>query len=585
MKFLLYTVIFITFLLVYNESNVKAIEANIEKMHPDIHILVIFSSDDGNIDENQRVLDMALGHFSGNISFVNSENFEETDLNEVTHLVYYGETEENLSNDIPDAVSSFDGPTMAIGHNVEQLGDSFTFVETGESTEQTIDELAYMDDEDKTREIEPEYIIETKLDKDVEVLVQGSGNQGVFPLIVHHDDRYYVATDTLLSPFSVYFSQVLNTMFDAETNKETPAYIRLEDVHPLVDPESLMAIAEELKERDIPYMIAVIPVYTDPETGKEYRFEDMPEVLKVLKYMQENGGSVVLHGYTHQFRQSETGEGFEFWDVENEMPIYHGPDEEVVNLSEDDFERREAYETYMEENRHFERAYIEDRLTKGVQELANYGIFPLSFEAPHYTMSQNGYAVTSEFFSTYVGQAQLSDEEWEIMNTTPYASKPDFLNGMLLLPETIGFVQPELDDPVANMMESAELYQVTDGGVIGSFYHPYLGEEGFIELMDEMEKIANIEWIDLKEMDNTVKVDNVTIVSRNGEIDVNMDHLGLMTTSFDYTAYHIKEFLRNVAWVIAWIGALTVIVLICFTAFQKTKEKQTDSAERRVSNG
>lgn len=526
MKFLLYTVFFISFLLIHNESNAKAIEADIEKIHPDIHILVIFSSNDGNIDENQRILDMALGHFSGNITFVNSENMEESDLSGITHLVYYGETEEDLPNDIPNLVSSFDGPTMAIGHNVKQLGDHFSFVETGESTEQTINEIAYMDDEEKTREIEPEYIIDAKLDDDAEVLAQGSGNQGEFPLIAHRDDKYYVATDTLLPPYSVYFSQALNTMFHTDPSNETPAYLRLEDVHPLVDPESLMAIAEELKERDIPYMIAVIPIYTDPETGKEYRFEDMPEVLKVLKYMQENGGSVVLHGYTHQFRQSETGEGFEFWDVENEMPIYHGPDEEVVNLSEDDFESREAYETYMEENRHFERAYIEDRLTKGVQELANYDIFPLAFEAPHYTMSQNGYAVTSEFFSTYVGQAQLSDEEWEIMNTTPYASKPDFLNGMFLLPETIGFVQPELDDPVGNMMASAELYQVPDGGMIGGFYHPYLGEEGFIELVDEMENIPNLEWIDLKEIDNTVEVENVTIVSSNGEIDANVDHLG-----------------------------------------------------------
>ena len=30
-------------------------------------------------------------------------------------------------------------------------------------------------------------------------------------------------------------------------------------------------------------MLAVIPVYTNPETGKQYHFGDSPKLLKVLK--------------------------------------------------------------------------------------------------------------------------------------------------------------------------------------------------------------------------------------------------------------------------------------------------------------
>src|SRR5690625_1875509 len=147
-------------------------------------------------------------------------------------------------------------------------------------------------------------------------------------------------------------------------------------------------------------MIAVIPVYTNPITKKRYHFSDSPKLLKTLKFMQENGGSVVLHGYTHQFRGSETGEGFEFWDVEHQMPIYHGPADEVVQRTAEDFEHQADYEAYMDENKKFEREYIESRLTRGVQELANYKIYPLAFEAPHYTMSQHGYDVVSDMFST-----------------------------------------------------------------------------------------------------------------------------------------------------------------------------------------
>ncbi|QQK81435.1 DUF2334 domain-containing protein [Salicibibacter cibi] len=216
-----------------------------------------------------------------------------------------------------------------------------------------------------------------------------------------------------------------------------------------------------------------------------------------------------------------------------------------------------------------------------MQELANYGLYPLAFEPPHYTMSQHGLEVTSEFFSTYVGQVQLSDETWEIMNTTPYASQPSFLNGMFLLPETIGYVQPENDDPVGDMVDKAELHQITSGGMIGGFYHPYLGVEGLIEVIDAIEEIPNIEWMDLKELDNTVDVEHVSITSGDGEIDANIDQMSLMTTSIAYPAYHVKNFAENVTKIMIWAGVLSVVLLMSFTVFQIAKGNRSD---RGISN-
>lgn len=555
-------------------GTVQAVEEDVEKIDPDINILVVFSSENGSTDEHQRLLDLSLGHFSENIDYRSVEDVEQSDLEGQTHLLYYGQTEEELSPVISNLFSTFDGPTMAIGHNVEQLGDTYSFLEVG--GEATITELEYIGDEEKTREIQPNSVFATTLSEGADTHVEGSGEQGEFPLIMSEGDHYYMASDSIVPPYSVYFSQALNTFFDIEPIDQTPAYIRLEDIHPLSDPKRLMAIAEELESRDIPYMMAVIPVYTDPETGREYHFEDSPDVLEALRYMQDNGGSVVLHGYTHQFRESETGEGFEFWDVENQMPIYHEPEEEVVQRTEGDFENQEGYESYIAENLEFEREYIEERLTRGVQELSNYGIYPLAFEAPHYTMSQHGYEVTSDFFSTYVGQVQLSDERWEIMNSTPYASQPEVLNGMRLLPETIGFVDPDEDNPIENMMDSAEHYQVTEGGMIGAFYHPYLGEDDFVTLLDEMEAVENVEWVDLKEMDNTVAVDNVSISSGNGEVQADVNQLGLMTTSLDFPFYHIGQTVITITWAIALIGIAGVLMFVVFTFSQGVKGRRSE---------
>ena len=573
-KFVTILIFFKVILLAIGGRTVKAMEEDIVKINPDTNVLVVYSTEHWEVDENIRLLDLSIGHFSNNTEYINVHNLEQSDLEDKTHLFYYGHIKEELPPTFSEAISSFDGPIMAISYNTEQLGEKYSFMGVGE--EKTITKIDYLRDQEKSKEISPNTVFETVLDEDTEVLVQGDGEEGTFPLIMRNGENYYLAADSFDRPYSGYFSQTLNIFFDVGPTDITPAYIRLEDVHPLSDPKRLQAVAEELAKRDIPYMIAVIPVYTDPDSGRRYHFENQREVLKVLKYMQDNGGSVVLHGYTHQFRDSETGEGFEFWDVENQMPIYHGPEDKVIQRSEDDFESKEKYEAYMSTNKEYERRYIEERLTRGVQELANYGLFPLAFEAPHYTLSQHGYEVASNFFSTYVGQVQLSDENWEIMDTTPYASRPTILNGMLLLPETIGYVQPEADDPVNDMMESADFYQVTDGGMIGGFYHPYLGLEGLQEVLDEMEKIENIEWIDLKEMNNTVVVDNVRIQSGNGEIIAEVNNVGLVSISYDFLHYHIIETIIVITWIIAVIGIVAVLMFLSFTFYLGVRRRRLE---------
>ena len=552
-------------LLVIGGKTVHAIEEDIVKINPDVNVLVVYSTENWEVDENIRLLDLSIGHFSNNIEYKNVHLLEQEDLEDKTHLFYYGHIKEKLDSNLSEAISSFKGPTMAISYNTEQLGEKYSFLNVG--AEKTITKIDYLGDQEKARTINPSIVFETILDEDAEVLVQGDGSEGQFPLVMRKGKNYYLAADSFDRPYSVYFSQALNTFFDIEPMDRMPAYIRLEDVHPLSDPKRLMAAAEELARRDIPYMIAVIPVYTDPESGRRYHFEDQREVLKVLKYMQNNGGSIVLHGYTHQFRDSETGEGFEFWDVEHQMPIYHGSEDEVSQLSEKDFESPEEYVAHVETNKKYERQYIEERITRGVQELANYGLYPLAFEAPHYTMSQNGYQVISDFFSTYVGQIQLSDENWEIMDTTPYATQPTILNGMLLLPETIGYVQPDAEEPVKDMMESADFYQVTEGAMIGAFYHPYLGVEGLREVLDEMEQIKDLEWLDLKKMNNSVVVDHVNIQSKNGAIEAQVNNFALMRSSMDFLYYHVIETVIIITRAIAVIGITAVLMFLSFTLY------------------
>lgn len=558
------TITIVGILLISLFSTSTSLKAHRELVKETSNVLVVFSSQNDEIDEHQRILDMLLGGFTDNIVFKASSQVVKNDLEEVTHLFYYGQQREVLPKNFLEIVQDYTGVMVVIGHNVEQIDNRFSFLDL--LTEKAvIDQIILANNPNKQLSFIPQVIFNIALveNQNSKVLLLGENEKNQYPVFVQHGNNYYLASQYIKPPFSIVFGEVLYEVFQQEGQMQNPAYIRLEDIHPLVDPEKMMDIAKVLKEKNIPYMITVIPVYTNPETGKQYHFSDSPKLLKVLKYMQRNGGSIVLHGYTHQFRLSETGEGFEFWDVEYNMPIYHDQDDEVVVKKREDFRSEEEYANYISKQKSFERNYIETRITRGIQELANYGLYPLAFEAPHYTMSQHGYKVISEFFSTYVGQLQISDDDWHIMTTVPYMTKPTFLHGMILIPETIGYVDPDNPQSIEKMLNLAQDYQFVRDGMVGGFYHPYLGMELFIELIEEIEKISNISWIDLREINNRVNAENVEIITQDGQLIVNINRVGLFLTSRDYLAYHIKAVIKGVIWGIAAIGSLAVIIFIC----------------------
>lgn len=546
------------------------------------NLLVVYSSENGEVDEHQRLLDMLLGHFSDKITFKASTEVKEKDVAQADYLFYYGQQREALPGTLVELITKYDGVLVALGHNAEQLGDRFSFIEWTVDPA-IIDRITVKDDQDKQLTFIPQYLLKINVidEQQTETLFIGKKDGEEHPLFVRNRTNFYFASTLLKPPFTIAFAEMLHEvftekpLFGSETNL---GYIRLEDIHPLVDPDHLMKIAHILAEKKIPYMIAVIPVYTNPVTQKQSHFSDSPKLLKALKFMQDNGGSIVLHGYTHQFRLSETGEGFEFWDVEHNMPIYHDQNDEVIVKTRDDFTSDYSYEQYIRSQKEIERAYIVERITKGVQELANYGLYPLAFEAPHYTMSQNGYKVLSDYFSTYVGQLQLSDEDWEIMSTAPYVTMPTFLHGMKLLPETLGFIQPESPKAIETMIDNARNYQFVRDGMVAGFYHPYLGVDLFIELLKELEKIPNVTWIDLKEMNNRVQTDYVDIKSENGEIIVDINRTGLFMSSFDYVSYHLHRIVFVILWMIAAIGSLAVITFFihAWRNYSKHQPKRGD---------
>lgn len=529
----------------------------------DTKVLVVYSTDGGHVSESQKLLDMLVGHFSKTIDFKNANDVKEMDLKGVSTLIYYGEVAELLPDETGVLFDSFRGTILAIGHNSEQLGNKFTFFK--QERQIAIKDLFFTATNKRTT-FEAARLVSTIVPSmETEVLITGTSNGTSYPIMIRNKENYYFATDKIDSIFSIYLGEALHEVFKADHPAGHAAYIRLEDVHPLTDASILREIAVILKKKNIPYIVSVIPVYRDPDTGVESRFSDYPQVLSALKYAQKNGGSIIMHGYTHQYKDDETGEGFEFWDVDANMPITVPADQTPEKKTRADFKSDEEYLNFLAKQKAFETDYIKTKVTKAIHEMVGLGLYPLAFEAPHYTMSQSGYEILSGHFSTYIGQLQLGDRDWRIMAPSPYVSYPTFLHGMKLLPETIGYVEPDNPDAVDEMMRAADNQLVVRDGYIAGFYHPYLGVERFKELMDRFEKLPNLEWIDLKKMNNYVAVDNISLTaSSESEVTKSVDYFEVLKSSPGYYKPHVKTAVNYTLWSVVAISGIMVTLFIYF---------------------
>ncbi len=81
-----------------------------------------------------------------------------------------------------------------------------------------------------------------------------------------------------------------------------------------------------------------------------------------------------------------------------------------------------------------ENIYTRTKLEQAIDDLTELGLYPLSFEAPHYTMSEEGYKIASSYFSSIFGQVQLSGTTWKTWRPSVrlkagYAGRDDAVPG------------------------------------------------------------------------------------------------------------------------------------------------------------
>ncbi|NFG41545.1 DUF2334 domain-containing protein [Clostridium botulinum] len=102
--------------------------------------------------------------------------------------------------------------------------------------------------------------------------------------------------------------------------------------------ENLRIIGEYMNEQNIPYHIAWITRYknpnfkidNDPLTKNNF---EIAEMVYTLDYLKNNNGIIGLHGYTHQLGNCESAAGFEFGKFEPSTDVFKEKIEKAIETA------------------------------------------------------------------------------------------------------------------------------------------------------------------------------------------------------------------------------------------------------------
>jgi uncharacterized protein YdaL len=302
-----------------------------------------------------------------------------------------------------------------------------------------------------------------------------SGEQA--PYVTHSGAFWYVAD----LPFSYIGARdrylvLADLLYDMLGEAPGPegyrALVRLEDVHPLTQPQAIDRLSAYFAQRKIPFSIALIPHYKDPfgrswDTPQDVTLADprAAGLVAALKRAVERGGSIVQHGTTHQYgtmrnpNSAISGDDYEFWDKRNMRPIPALENEAVVIA----------------------------RVSEGQALIRHAGLDPFAFEVPHYEASPLAYrAIAHVYPVSYQEITYYSDDQGrlggkaiaESWNTQffPYVIRRDYYNEMVL-PENLGDLQYTAPvESADDILLNADYAKAVRGGFASFFFHPFFLE-------------------------------------------------------------------------------------------------------------
>ncbi|WP_144495185.1 DUF2334 domain-containing protein [Bacillus pumilus] len=533
--------------------------------------LIVYSTSSGEVTPAVHMLDLLAGHFSKQTMIVSDEHLAEKRINEFQQVIYLGEIKRALSKQTIRAMNESQ-QFIAIGYNAEQFRpfSNLTFHKQDHTSQiKHTHDQAYRQLERsisvltvKGADLKNEFLVK-KRQSDLPFVIQtkeGAAYIGILD-VMQHNKLLAEALEKYMPP----------------SVQMTTKYLTIGNINPASDEKKLLELGQYVTTQHIPYQIAVTPVWIDRATGDEVTLSDRPKLVSVLKQLQGNGASIILHGFSRTYRTEESGQGFEFWDAKYDQPISsNDPKKDEKKRMKSQFPNEKDFHTYTKSYQEQEIAYTEEKLTKGIELLASQGLYPLGFEVPHDATSQQGYEVISKHVSSLFGQVQLSDRTWKSVGTSPLVTSPAMLHGMNLYPQQQ--VEQVSGQEGSNVLteQTIQSVQHLQSAAIGLSYDVELGIAGLQDLITQMEAIPSSEWLDIKKTKQTVQTAHVKIqTSGNGHIQVEESNIAETKTVK-------RSGMENMLRILTVVVMLFIAAFALYTLYLRLTMKKRIFKERKL---
>lgn len=450
---------------------------------------------------NALFLANLIGHFDKTYTLLPVEQYLQGEIEHHSSTFYLGV---NYNNPLPQSfindVMHTTKNIIWLRYNIWQLADTFVRKNHGFQFDYidntAYDQVGYKDTQLIKNKDDKELGHITVLDQSkaiVPAIALETTTGRTTPYVVHSGNLWYVADIpfTYISENDRYlaFADLLHDMLEIPHTDNKRALIRLEDIDPTYDTEILRKTADYLYSQGVPFGISVIPYFKDPfgyyGSGlfRAVKMTDAPDFIDTLKYMESKGGTIILHGYTHQYGE-----------IENAFTGISGHDYEFFRVTVDPDTLTTKLFQALEEDSY---EWVSQRVNSALLLLKQSGLTASIWETPHYVASDLDNQYFARTFPAIIGRVlyfNKHDSTHYIGQFFPYVIQKDSY-GQKILPENIGCISPVswFNFPVRtvdDLLVSAKKNLVNRDAWASMYYHPYLGLSYLQQLIPEIKKLG-----------------------------------------------------------------------------------------------
>lgn len=466
-----------------------------------------------------------LGHFQTEIDTAKISDQKKFDFDGYDYIFVLA-LDQNIANDkFYDALVSFEGEIIWLGKSVESLisKGNYPLVYDGEVYDLlSVRYRKALTGDDKTFSIGTKrafYKVQSTSNEN-KVYSWLSDGTFEFPFIVQSRNLIYVSRVDINEPLFYIFSDFLSKILYNKNFQDDHFLISIEDVNVFSDYDNLKRLADILSENHLPFTIGLIPYIQQSGTDYITSFTEVSEFLDVLRYMQDKGGSIILHTYIHE-------------------------------MASDSFRLSEL-----------ESKDINEYFTKAIDDCVSNGLIPIGYEAPHVYLSYEEYNILKSIFSTTFGQVSITDGNFVIYPYELY----DTESFNILYPFNLGYIDLSNQNEFNIIEERLRRIQLVNGYFAGIYFHGSLDDDYLIKLVD----LLNIEDISVYhplEDRHTVSTKNYDLVIDKGKIQI---------TSYkqDIPLTPVQLFVNSLAKVVMYILTISLILFASILTFSIRRQRR-----------